>query len=147
MLLAILQNVTPLRGHLADHGRARVVRHLGQTELFIIYTQQLRDELRRRCPHHPFLRLADGDDFGRHALDRNVDPAQLDPRAVAAVCRHLRRTSHDSARAEIFERGRDPALAQERKDAVAGAHQNVFEERIGNLHGAFVELGVTRIQR
>ena len=49
---------------------------------------------------------------------------------------------------EIFERRPSSlALAQQREDAIARAHQHVLQERIGNLHRALVRLGVGGVER
>ena len=127
--------------------RARVVSDVREAEVLVINPQQLPNEIRWNHPEHPFLRLSDGDHLWRHPFDRNVDSVKIDLGAVSAVRRNLRRASNDAARAEIFKGRAHLALAQERKDAVTRSHQNVFEERIGDLHGAFVELRVARIQR
>ena len=140
-------DVPLLFGHHTDGNGPRVVRNLRQAELVVVDPQQLGNEGRRHDPHQAFLRLADRDYFGRHVFDRDVDFVEIDLRAVTAVPGHLRRTADDAAGAEILEGRLDAVLVQRRKGAVARAHQNVFQKRIGNLHRSLVELRIAGVER
>ena len=102
---------------------------------------------RQRPDQEPLLRFADRDDFGGIPSTATLTQIQIDVGAVAAADV----ISAEQPMMPPAPRSLNPTVSLRARstgeDAIARAHQNILQKRVGNLHGALVRIFVGRVER